>query len=204
MPEYPSNSNASREPAKKEPIERVTQSEAFQRKKSVGKRFSETFLGGDARSVGSYIFFDVFLSAARDMVVDMVTMGAERMFYGESRPRASRGFRPTGGFAGHTNYNRVAAGLRPDPREAMSHRARATHDFGEIIIDTRVEAEAVVDKMFHQIEKYGQVTVADLYDLVGITSAYTDNKWGWIDLQGTDIRRTRDGYLLKLPPPDSL
>lgn len=86
----------------------------------------------------------------------------------------------------------------------MSHRARSTHDFGEIIIDTRVEAEAVIDKMFHQMEKYGQVTVSDLYDLVGITSAYTDNKWGWIDLQGTDIRRTRDGYLLKLPPPDSL
>lgn len=74
----------------------------------------------------------------------------------------------------------------------------------EVIIETRVEAEHVLDRMVDLLKQYDQVTVSDLCDLVGATAAYTDNKWGWTDLRGADIRRVREGYLLKLPQPDSL
>ena len=43
------------------------------------------------------------------------------------------------------------------------------------------------------------VSVADLYDLVGISGNYTDNKYGWTNLRNSDVQRVRDGYLLKLP-----
>jgi hypothetical protein len=54
------------------------------------------------------------------------------------------------------------------------------------------------------IEKYETVSVADLYELLGVTSSYTDEKWGWVDLREATIRRVRDGYLLDLPKPESL
>lgn len=206
--EYPSNSQSKQPretPEKKEPIARVTQGSVVRKKKGLGRRFSETFMGGDARNAGSYVMFDVLLPAMRDMITDTVTMGVERMVYGEARPRGRYRGSSGGGLSGHTPYNRMSAGLRPDPREGgMSRRGRATHNFDEIVLDTRVEAEHVVDQMFHLLQKYGQVTITDLYDLVGETAAYTDNKWGWTELQGTDIRRTRDGYLIKLPPPIDL
>ena len=49
------------------------------------------------------------------------------------------------------------------------------------------------------METYGLVRVADLYDLVGITGSYTDNKYGWTNIRNVEPIRVRDGYMLKLP-----
>ena len=51
------------------------------------------------------------------------------------------------------------------------------------------------------IDTYGNVSVADLYDLVGKSSEYTDNKYGWTNLRNAEPVRVRDGYMLKLPKP---
>ena len=57
----------------------------------------------------------------------------------------------------------------------------------------------MLDRMNEIVETYGLVKVADLYDLVGLTCNYTDNKYGWTSLRTADIVRVRDGYTLKLP-----
>ena len=44
-----------------------------------------------------------------------------------------------------------------------------------------------------------KVKIADLYDLVGMDSNYTDNRYGWTNLRSAQVVRVRDGYLLKLP-----
>ena len=60
--------------------------------------------------------------------------------------------------------------------------------------------EEVLDKMFELLDTYQFVSVADLYDLVGVTGNYTDNKYGWTNLRGAEPVRMRDGgYALKLP-----
>lgn len=202
--DYPSNSMSKPEPAKDEKkVQRVTRTEVVKRKKPLGKRFAETFLGGDARGVGSYVMLDVLLPAFKDMVADAMTMGVEKMLWGEARSRSRTGAR-VGGLVGGVNYNKASSvGWRSDPRDPRANR-RSARDADEYIIETRVEAEHVLDSMVKLLEKYDQVTVSDLCDLVGETAAYTDNKWGWTDLRGADIRRIREGYLLKLPPADTL
>ena len=70
---------------------------------------------------------------------------------------------------------------------------------GDIILESRVEAEDVISRMKEIIETYGFVRVTDLYDLVGITGDYTDNKYGWTNIRGAEPVRVRDGYMLKLP-----
>lgn len=54
------------------------------------------------------------------------------------------------------------------------------------------------------IEIYGMVSVADLYDLVGITGNYTDNKYGWTNIRNAEPVHVRDGYMLRLPKVTSL
>ena len=67
-------------------------------------------------------------------------------------------------------------------------------------MDNRADAEEVLDSMLATIDKYGIVSVADMYDLVGITGNYTDNKYGWTDLRSARIERERDGgYTINLP-----
>lgn len=49
------------------------------------------------------------------------------------------------------------------------------------------------------ISVYGMVSVADLYDLIGVTGNYTDNKYGWTDIRSASVVRVRDGYIVKMP-----
>ena len=75
----------------------------------------------------------------------------------------------------------------------------AVYDYDNIILSSRGEAEDVLMKMDELMDTYGLVRVADLYDLVGITGNYTDNKYGWTNIRNAEIVRVRDGYMIKMP-----
>jgi hypothetical protein len=215
--EFPSNSKSSRPktdgPTKGDPkekkVEKVTTGTVVRRKKPFHKRVAEKFTGGeDAGSVFEYVFFDIIVEAGKDIMLDAFNAGLERKFYGEVRSAGRRGY-SRGRSYGRTDYRGISSGsvLRGDPRgpePRMSSRARATHDFDEIILPTRVEANAVLDVLFSMLERFEIVTVADLYDAVGEPSTFQDNKWGWTDLRGADSERVRDGYLLMLPRPQPI
>lgn len=202
--EFPPNSNTSkRDVVEEKNIERVTSGGATRRKKSLRKQFSETFVAGDAKTAVRYILFDVLLPSARDMIVEAGSQGIEKLIFGDSRRRGSTP--PQAGPTGYVSYNRYSMGGRSTaPQRAMSRQARARHDFDEIVLDQRSEAEEVIDKLFEIVSRYESATVADLYDLVGLSSTHTDQKWGWTDLQGAGVSRVRNGYLLDLPEPRPL
>ena len=66
-------------------------------------------------------------------------------------------------------------------------------------METRGEAEEVLIKMDELIATYKVVRVADFYDLVGISSSYTDNNYGWTDIKSATVVHVREGYMIKLP-----
>lgn len=207
MEPFPSNSHKSKDPTPKteeKKIEKVVTGEVRRRKKPLGKRFVETFVRGDAQSAWSYVMFDVLIPAAKDMVADAVSQGAERMLYGETRSRSRATSHQSAG--GYHNYTRYASPLTKPREEArtMTRKARATHDFDEIILATRIEAEEVLDRLSQLVDQYGTVSVADLYDLLDVSSSYTDNNWGWTDVSTSSVVHVRGGYLLDLPRPELL
>lgn len=210
MPDFPSNSKSQppKPAAPEKVIEPVVVSEAASRKKSLGRRLREVFIGGDSKSVVNYVIADVLIPQAKDMFVEAVSTGFERMIYGENRSRRpGGGYRPNVG-AGPTNYTRYAdRGNNPIGRHASGRQPNAslrTQSIDDILLATRVEAEAVVERMYDILENYDSVSVADLHGLLGWSSSYTDNKWGWTDLNGTDVRRVREGYILVLPKTTAL
>ena len=70
------------------------------RKKPLGERMKDVFLGGDAQTVARYVGAEVLLPALRNLLVDATTKGIERMVYGESAsPRRVPDYRP------RTTYN---------------------------------------------------------------------------------------------------
>lgn len=210
--EFPPNTRSKRVRDPKEiekKVEKVVTGTVARRKKPLGKRFMETFVGGEAKGVGHYVLFEVIIPAVKDVTADAVSQAIERMLFGEARSSSRRtGSRP-GSSSGHVSYNRYASSTpwnkdrREEPRN-VSRRARASHDFDEIILATRGEAEEVVDRLFDLIARYEQATVSDLYELVGIVGSFTDEKWGWIDIRGAGVTRVTSGYLLDLPKPEPL
>lgn len=210
MEEFPSNAKRPVESEKTErpKVEKVVTGKVVQAKKPLGRRFAEVFVGGDARSAWASVLMDVLVPALKDMASDAVTQGFERMIYGDSSPASRR--RPTSRFGTgtYTSYNRYSRPSmsqgptpRPDEPRTLSRRSRSMHDFDEIVLETRAEAEEVLDRLFDIIDNYKVATVSDLYDLVGITGAFTDEKYGWDDLRGTKVVRSRNGYLVDLPRP---
>ncbi len=204
MDEYPPNSDASKKPPEDEKkVERVTSSEPIRRRKSLGKQFKATFFGGDAKSAFRYVVFDVLIPAAKDAIADAGAQGIERLVFGDTRRR--RGAAPPSGPSGYVSYNRYAmGGQQAEPPRSMSRRARASHNFDEIVLTSRPEAEEVLDRMYDIISRYEAVTVADLYGLTGIQETHTDYKWGWSNLHGSGVARVRNGYLLDLPDPEPM
>lgn len=202
MNEFPPNSDASKsEPRGEKKIERVT-SEARRRKKPLRKQFSETFMAGDPRGALQYVLFDVMLPAAKDMIVDAGSSYIEKLIFGDKRRRGGSTV-PQSGPTGLINYGAVSRGI-PAPPRGLSQRARARHNFDEIVLTSRPEAEEVIDKLFELVSKYDSASVSDLYELVGFSTAHTDHKWGWTNLSGAGVSRVREGYLLDLPEPQPL
>lgn len=176
-------------------VDKVITGKVIERKKPLGQKIKDTFIGENMHNVGRFVLFDVLVPAAKSMIVDAMSKGTERAFYGETRRNNTSGSR-----SNYTPYNQMSpTSRRPEQRRDISYRARATHDFNEIVLETRGEAEEVIDQLNNLLDDYQVVTVSELYDTVGITGDFTDDKWGWTDLRTAHITRVREGYLLNMP-----
>lgn len=212
MQEFPGNSGKARTqgppppPEERPKVERITTKAPEQRKPGLGRKFKNTFIGGTARDTAEYMVAETIVPAIRDMLFDAFESGLHRMIYGESN-RTRRNFPSSYSNVGHVNYQSMSkpqATHQPAGR-MLSRRSRNQHDFGEIIIDDRREADDVLEQMFEYLSRFGEVKVSDLYTMTGIRTEHTDHKWGWISLQGAKLVRTRDGrFLLDLPEPVAL
>lgn len=200
--DYPSNSKKSKqEKPEREVPDKVITGNVVTRKKHFGSGFFGGFVAEDGASVGQYVIMEVLLPAAKNMISDAVSQGVERMLFGNERPRSANGGRP-----GYVNYSaRSATGVVSETRNrARTREARTSHDFSDIILETRAEAEDVLDQLRDLIGTYEVASVSDLYALVGLTGEFTDENWGWSDLRSASIRPIRGGYLLILPRTQSL
>lgn len=205
MQDFPANSKKVIDAAEpKEKLKPVTTAETVRRKRGLGHRFKETFFSGDARSATAYMIEDIVIPAIRDTMFDAIQGGIERLVYGEGtnknrRPSAGSGYPGLG----HVAYNKMPPTSKPNTQRTLSRRSRARHDFDELIIPTRRDAEEVIDQMFDVLSRYGSVSVADLYELTGVQSSHTDMKWGWTALKGAKAVALRQGgFLLDLPEPE--
>jgi|694.fasta_scaffold01451_34 hypothetical protein len=212
--DYQSNSNKNKQAKKKdtpsesddkkvEPIK--LGGEVTTRKKPIGSRFKEIFLGGEVRSASEYILSDVLLPALRNLIVDATTKGIERFVYGDSGYSRSR----PANYGPRTTYNRPLN--RPsynDPRRPnvpdQPNKPRSRPGHSEIILAERADAEMVLERLQDIIDRYPAASVADLHELLGLPTTYVDHQWGWTSIRYAEIRQIREGFLLDLPQPDPI
>ena len=194
--EYKSNSHRSKEGktealTDRKRVEKVVHGRVRTKPKSGVSKITDVFISEDAANVKSYIMMDVLVPAVKKAISDIVRDGIDMILYGESRGRRSSS---ASGYVSYRDYS------RSDDRDRFrDSRSRSSYAHDDIILDSRGEAEEVLTRMDELIDTYGNVSVADLYDLVGKSSEYTDNKYGWTNIRNAEPIRVRDGYMLKLP-----
>lgn len=207
--QFPSNSITKREEEKVElpvekKVEKVITGTAVEKQKGFMSKVKDMFISEDADTIGSYILQDIVVPAIKDNLLDIASRGVEMLLFGDTSERRSKGSRT--GSRYYTSYDSYYRGesRRERSRASEGYSRSAKMDISDIILDSRGEAETVLDSMADLCETYHQVTVADLYDLVGISSRFTDNDYGWTSMRDASVRRTRDGYILVLPKPRQL
>ncbi len=199
--DFPSNSHKSKEMAQnkdssEKKVEKVVTGKVTKRKKSLGKKMAETFLEDDSKSIFEYIVYDILIPAAKSTLSDAITGGINMALFGGENKRNNREpYRDKG--RTYVSYSNMY-----DPnngRDRTASRNRNRHEFDDIFLDSKSEACDVLNGLIDLIEEYGQASVEDFYDLVGITAEYTDSRWGWTDLRNAYIERTRNGWIIRFP-----
>lgn len=214
MQDFPANSQKAKArseapPAEERPqVKRVTTAPAEQRKRGLGHKFKETFIGGSLRDTVEYMVTDIVVPAVQDLLYDTLEGGLRRMIHGESNVRSRGAAASSYSNVGRVNYQGMSIKpptTAPSSNRMLSRRSRTKQDFAEIIIESRREADEALEQMYEFLSRFGVVYVADLYGLTGIQSSHVDYKWGWTSLQGSKVARMRDGrFLLDIPKPDLL
>ena len=171
-------------PTKK--VEKIVTGIAKPKKKSTIRKLSDIFISEDIADVKSYVIWDVIIPLLKRAVSDTVDM----MLYGESGKNRRNSNASKVSYRDYWN--------KPE-RNKRATSPRTVYDYDDIVLESRGEAEEVLIRMDELIDKYAIVSVADFYEMVGVTGNFTDNKYGWTDIRSASVVRVRDGYMIKLP-----
>lgn len=171
-------------------VEKVVTGKVKTKKKGEMSKFKDVFISEDISNVKSYIVMDVLIPAAKKAISDIVSNGIDMILYGETRGRKS------GTNASYVSYRDYSS---KGNTRASSNRARSIFDYDDIVFESRGEAEDVITRMGELLDTYGVVSVADMYDLAGLSCDFTYNKYGWTSIRNAETVRVRDGYVIKMP-----
>src|SRR3954454_8738018 len=149
MQDFPPNSRKATETEPREEIKPVTTAETVRRKRGLGRKFKETFIAGSGKDAVAYMVEDHIVPEIRDMLINALQGGIERLFNGDrsTRPRPGRGSWMTSQ-TGHVNYQAMSTSSKPSTPRTISSKARARHAFDELIIPSKSEANDVLDRMY--------------------------------------------------------
>lgn len=213
MQDFPGNSKRAAKARPKVPDEVVRPevkriATAQQKKPGLGQKFKSTIIDGNVRISVDYMIKGVIIPAIQDTVIEALQGGVERLIKGDTHTRRYSGGSPaypSGPRIDYGKMSRPTSGPNPGAERNISRRSRASHNFGELILENRHEATEVIDYMYEVLSRCGEVSLADLYTMTDIKTEFTDHKWGWTNLQGVRPVRMNDGrYRLSLPEPMEL
>lgn len=205
MAEYKPNSDRSRtDGARQENPERKTgkviSGDAHRRKQSGLNRVSNAVGLGDGDSVKDYMtqaLIDVLIPTLKRAVSDIVCNSINILLGEPTRTRS-------GSQASRVNYRSYYDQGRDERKEYNRPRAQSSYSYDDIVFPSRGDAEEVLYRMEELLERFDMVSVADLFDMAGISCNYTDNKYGWKSLRDARIERVSDGYIIRLPRATTL
>ena len=196
MEEFKPNSHKSKEkneivPAKK--VEKVISGTAKTKKKNGLLKVADIFIEDDVENVKEYIVKDVVIPTIKRTIYEAVTGALDMFFFGGTGRGSTRS---TADKISYNNYSRYSS----NRNTRTTTRSTTSYSYDDVILDSRGEAEEVLARMDELIDTYGIVSVADFYDLVGVTCNYTDNRYGWTNIRNAQVARDRNGgYRIKMP-----
>ena len=185
-------------------FEKVVTGKVTVKKKNELQKLADIFIAEDLQNVKRTLIYEMLIPAVRDLAVSMFNNTVNMVFYGkESRNR------PYNGYYSNTQPPQPASWARyysqqHTPPQNYQNNVYGQPSFQEATFNFRRDAEEVLDQMNYSISQYGRVSIADYYDLIGVSSDYTDFNYGWHDLRNANIRAVPGGFVISLPKAEIL
>lgn len=202
MEDYKPNSHKFKESQQQlqetQKVKKVTSGVVKTKKKSEVSNLKSIFISEDIRNVGEYILTDVIIPAVKNALSDTVSNGINMLLYGDAgRNRKSS--------APKISYSQYYTDRNVGGAVVNRNAARTGWDYDEIAFESRGDAERVLTELDEAIDRYGVISVGDLYNAAGVTTDnYAVNKYGWTNIRSAEVIRARDGYVIKMPKASPL
>lgn len=215
------------QPEDKKNMEKVVKEGVTKKKKTLTSRFVKGVAGPDGFSgIGEYVKDEVVVPAVKNILLDTVS-GAVGMvqdsimssinykLFGDKAPPLRSSYnRRQGPAVGHRQEinHRTAYNTRPQTSHGTTNRQqpletrRNTRErpllLEDYILEDRDDAAHVITMMIEYADNYNQVSVADYYDLIGVTSVHTDYSYGWTldEIHRTTMAPSGGGFVVSFPP----
>lgn len=174
--------------------EKVISGSAKKVKKNGLEKMADVFVEEDLKSVRQSVMKENIIPGVKELISNTLHNAIDLIFFGESGHRKIKK-------NGYTNYSQIftaknTSGVPNKPRRGTRR------SYEEVCVETRDEAEDIMNALYDQIEQYGSASIMDLYDFAGLDTTWTDNDYGWDDIsEATIIRRAHDEYVIRMPRP---
>lgn len=188
---YPGNPS---EVTVKEQSKKIIKSEPVTPKNDIGNRFKKFFFDTTKEQLKSYAGNEAkkmgrTLKKGLIGAISMALLGEDYSDKFEQKEK---------------EYTSYTAYYRNKNRAIPVETASVRDDMRDIILDNEDDAEHLLSEIADRIRKFDMVSIADVYDMIGWPTVFTQNKYGWTSVREMSIERVPKGYLIVLPRPKLL
>ena len=183
------------EPKKK--FDKVVKGKVTLKEQNDIQKIANDFLAEDLKTVKDRIIAEYLIPMLKNGLCSIFNSAINIALWGDDRSRSSS-----------TNYSSSSRQRNSYDRyyqDGQSSRpgtsGRPTRTLQNLDFEVRCDADDTLNEMYDALRKYKQVSVGDLWDMMGVSNESTDYNYGWYNLEGAYIKGIPGGYRLVLPRP---
>lgn len=196
--DMPKSSIGQTQTEQKKKFDKVVKGKVTVKEQNDIQKIANDFLAEDLKTVKDRIIVDYLTPMVKNGLWSILNSAVSIALFGDDRNRGS-----SNGYASsrtqrnsYESYWQGSQNNRQGNPNQPPRRSLQNLDF-----EFRGDAEDTLTQMKYAIRNYGQVTVGDLWDLMGVSNEQTDYNYGWYGLDDAYIKGIAGGYRLILPRP---
>lgn len=153
------------------------------------------------KGIVTSLYSDIIVPNLQQMVFDSLSRGFYQMIFRTDAPPQYRGT-----YGGRTDYRTYSSGPAYTPPKVDTRTVRPKNHVERYYIQTRHDAEYVLNDLVDYSGRYGFATVADYYEALQVPTEFTHNSYGWTHQQMLTVRVLPENgvYYLDLPRPEQV
>ena len=161
------------------------------------QKLANEFLAEDLKTVKDRIMVDYLLPMLKNGLWSIFNSAISIALWGEDRSRGN-----SSNYSGsRTQRNSYDGYYQGGQNRQGNPNPPVRRSLSNIDFENRGDAYDILNQMYTAIQEYRQVTVGDLWDLMGVSNEPTDYNYGWYNLDQAFIKGIPGGYRLVLPRP---